>query len=138
MSLYNMVNGFNPACVLLMPMLGRKEGDYPRFRDCFVSEDGQNIVIYTRVGGGNRDCGFGEEELYKDENFIRTWDDEFDSTYGYYEFLVPEQWKNDFDLILMGKLQEVSNEYRNYLKEFFPILAENGLIDQLLDSNKEG
>lgn len=138
MSLYNMVNGFNPACVLLMPMLGRKEEDYPRFRDCFVSEDGQNIVIYTRVGGGNRDCGFGEEELYEDENFIRTWDDEFDSTYGYYEFSVPEQWKNDFDLILMGKLQEVSNEYRNYLKEFFPILAENGLIDQLLDSNKEG
>lgn len=138
MSLYNMVNGFNPACVLLMPMLGRKEGDYPRFRDCFVSDDGQNIVIYTRVGGGNRDCGFGEEELYKDENFIRTWDDEFDSTYGYYEFSVPEQWKNDFDLILMGKFQEVSNEYRNYLKEFFPILAENGLIDQILDNNKVG
>ena len=70
MSLYNMMNGFNPACVFIMPMLGRKQEEYPRFRDCFVTEE-NNIAIYTRVGGGNRGCGFGEEELYKDENFLR-------------------------------------------------------------------
>lgn len=40
MSLYNMINGFNPACVIIMPMLGRKQEDYPRFRDCYV-EDGE-------------------------------------------------------------------------------------------------
>ena len=55
MSLYNMMNGFNPACVLIMPMLGRKQEEYPRFRDCFVTEE-NNIAIYTRVGGGNRGC----------------------------------------------------------------------------------
>ena len=33
MSLYNMINGFNPACLLIMPMLGRKQEEWPSF-DC--------------------------------------------------------------------------------------------------------
>ena len=85
MSLYNMINGFNPACLLIMPMLGRKQEEWPRFRDCFVTNE-KNIAIYTRAGGGNRGCGYGEEELYKDPNFI---------------------------------------------KEFYPLLAEKGVIDKV-------
>ena len=53
MSLYNMINGFNPACLLIMPMLGRKQEEWPRFRDCLVTDE-NNIAIYTRVGGGNQ------------------------------------------------------------------------------------
>lgn len=130
MSLYNMMNGFNPACVIIMPMLGRKQDEYPRFRDCFITDD-NNIAIYTRVGGGNRNCGFGEEELYKDENFIKTYDDEFDCTYATYEFKVPDKWKNDFDLIIGGKIKEVSKEYIDYVKQFYPKLAEEGVIDKI-------
>ena len=126
-----MINGFNPACIFFMPMLGRKQDEYPRFRDCFLSDDDKHIIIYTRVGGGNRNCGFGEEELYKDPNFVRTYDNDFDSTYGYYEFSVPEKWKPDFDLIISGKFSEVSDEYVSYLREFFPLLNEKGLIDKL-------
>lgn len=136
MSLYNMLMGFNPACVVIMPMLGRKQDEYPRFRDCFVTEEG-NIAIYTRVGGGNRDCGYGEDELYKDENFITTYDDEYDNTYGTYEFKVPEKWKADFDLIMDGKSSEVSQEYINYVKEFYPKLAEEGVIDKIFGEVKE-
>ena len=72
MSLYNLVNGMNVACVTIMPMLGRKMNEYPRFRDCFVTEEG-NIAIYTRVGRGNRNCGYGEEALYEDKNFLKTY-----------------------------------------------------------------
>lgn len=43
MSLYNMVCGFNPACVWLLPMLGKKHTEYPRFRDCFLSDDGKEL-----------------------------------------------------------------------------------------------
>ena len=60
MSLYNLVNGYNPACICLMPMLGRKQDEYPRFRDCFLSDDEEHLVIYTRVGGANRNNGYGE------------------------------------------------------------------------------
>ena len=130
MSLYNMIMGYNPACYLIMPMLGRHDYEYPRFRDCFVTED-KNIAIYTRVGGGNRGCGYGEEELYKDENFITTYDDEYDNTYATYEFKVPEKWKEDFDRICNGNLAEVSKEYVEYLKEFFPKMTENGMLDKL-------
>ena len=130
MSMYNMLMGFNPACVVIMPMLGRKQDEYPRFRDCFVTDEG-NIAIYTRVGGGNRDCGYNEEELYKDENFLTTYDDEYDNTYGTYEFRVPEKWKADFDKIINGKSNEVSKEYIDYVKAFYPKLTEEGVIDKI-------
>lgn len=130
MSLYNMINGYNPACLLILPMLGRKQEDYPRFRDCYVTNE-NNIAIYTRVGSGNRNCGFGEEALYDDENFIKTYDDEFDETYATYEFKVPDRWKNDFDKILNSKMSDVSNEYIEYLKNFYPKLASKDIIDRL-------
>lgn len=131
MSLYNMMNGFNPACVLLMPMLGRKQYEYPRFRDCFLSDDKKHILIFTRVGGNNRNCGYGEEELYKDPNFVRTYDDDYDSTYGYYEFSVPKKWQADFNAIVHGKIREVTDEYVQCTESFFPLLAEKGLIRKL-------
>lgn len=134
MSMYNMLNGFNPACVFIMPMLGRKQEEWPRFRDCFVTED-NNIAIYTRVGGGNRNCGYNEEKLYEDENFLRTYDDDYDTTYGTYEFKVPEKWKADFDTILSGDMSKVSDEYIAYLKEFFPLLNEKGFFDNIFKKN---
>ena len=136
MSLYNMMNGFNPACVLIMPMLGRKQDEYPRFRDCFVTEE-NNIAIYTRVGGGNRNCGYGEEELYKDENFLTTYDDDFDSTYATYEFKVPEKWKADFDKILCGDFASVSVEYIEYLKKLYPKLAEHGDFEKKFNKQEK-
>lgn len=136
MSLYNMLMGFNPACVAILPMLGRKENEYPRFRDCYVTDEG-NIAIYTRVGGGNRNCGYEEEKLYEDENFLTTYDDEYDNTYGTYEFKVPEKWKADFDLIMSGRSPEVSKEYIDYVKSFYPKLAEEGAIDKMFGKVSE-
>lgn len=127
MSLYNMVNGFNPACLTIMPMLGRKQEDYPRFRNCFVVNK-KEIVILTRVGGNNRNEGYGEEELYKDPHFLRTFDDDFDSTYGYYVFSVPEKWKKDFDAIMEKRFSDVSEEYVEYLEEFWPRISTSGIF----------
>lgn len=137
MSLYNMIMGFNPACVFLLPMLGRKQNEYPRFRDCFLSDDGNHIEIYTRVGGNNRGCNYGEEELYKDPNFVETYDDDYDSTYGYYVFNPPERWKNDFEKIKSQDFENVSDDYIQHVKEFFPKLSENGTIDKLFHRNQE-
>ena len=130
MSLYNLICGFNPACYFIMPMLGRKQDEWPRFRDCFVTEDNQ-IAIYTRVGGNNRGQGYGEEELYKDPNFVKTFDDSFDDTYATYVFNVPEKWKADFDKLMEKKFSETSEEYQTMLREFFPKLNESGLFDKV-------
>lgn len=133
-----MINGFNPACLFFMPMLGRKQDDYPRFRDCFLSDDEKHIDIYTRVGGNNRNCGYGEEELYKDENYVETFDDSFDSTYATYRFNPPNKWKKDFDLIVNKKFTEVSDEYVACVKNFFPMIADTGVIDSIFRGKDNG
>lgn len=123
MSLYNMMNGVNPATFIILPMLGRHPDEYPRFRDCFINEEKQ-IEVYTRVGGNNRNCGYGEEVLYKDPNFVRTYDDDFDNTYGFYVFNVPEEWKEDFDKIIEGRGIEISDKYFEQMCKVYPKLSE--------------
>ena len=136
MSLYNAIMGFNPACIYVLPMLGRKQDEYPRFRDCFITDDSKRILIYTRVGGGNRNSGYGEEKLYEDPNFYSTYDDDFDSTYGNYEFTVPERWKEDFGYIIGREFDKVSDEYVAYVEEFYPLLAEKGIIKKYFGRGK--
>ena len=138
--LYNIINGYNPACVWVMPLLGRKEKEWPRFRDCGVEQqkDGSFlIVIFTRVGGPNRGQGYGEEELYKDPNYVSTEDWEKDNTYAFYYFKVPEKWKEDFDKLMNGRVRETSKEYQNLLREFYPILDKQGLFDQAFNFKEE-
>ena len=137
-SLYNLMNGYSSACIFFLPMLGRKPEEYPRFRDCFLTEDGKGIAIYTRVGGNNRNCGYGEEKLYEDENFIQTYDDEFDNTYATYEFKVPEKWQSDFNKIINKDFKNVSQEYIETIKNFYPTLTEQGIIDKIFCKNSDG
>ena len=118
-----MINGVNPATFIILPMLGRHPNEYPRFRDCFVNKENQ-IEVYTRVGGNNRNCGYGEEVLYKDPNFVRTYDDDFDNTYGFYVFNVPEEWKEDFDKIIEGRGIEISDKYFEQMCKVYPKLSE--------------
>ena len=48
-----------------------------------------------------------------------------------------EKWKKDFDLILAGQLNEVSDEYVAYLREFFPLLNEKGIIDKVFRKEEQ-
>ena len=129
MSLYNAINGVNLSTFIILPMLGKHPDEYPRFRDCFTADEehpqyDNHIIVYTRVGGGNRGTGFNEEELMKHPNFVTTYDDSFDNTYGYYVFSVPDKWKEDFDKIMGGKILEVSEAYKAELYRIFPKLTE--------------
>ena len=120
-NLYNAICGINQATFLILPMLDRHPDEYPRFRDCFVNDNNQ-IVVFTRVGGGNRHCGFDEEIIMQDQNFAYTYDDDFDSTYGYYVFNVPDKWKSDFEKIMSG--QKPSDEYIDQMCKVYPKLAD--------------
>ncbi len=136
MSFYNMMNGVNLAAFFLMPMLGEKHPDeYPRFRDCFTSDEsrpdlqGNLIFVYTRVGGGNRGAGFGEDWLEQHPKFVTTYDDSFDSTYGMYVFSVPDEWADDFAKFTSGDLQNTSMKYQQRVRQVFPKLKDK--LDQL-------
>ena len=108
MSLYNMLFGENPFAELLLHVLGTTRDRVPRYRDCFLTEEG-NIVIHTRTGGGNRDL-YDSAENYKAEypeasadelqgpfnehlralpGFQGDADDDFDSTYANFTYEVP-------------------------------------------------
>ena len=64
-------------------------------------------------------------------HFLETYDDDFDTTYGIYEFKVPDKWKDDFEKIIHSRMLEVSREYVDCVKEFYPKLAESGIIDKI-------
>jgi len=115
-------------------MLGKHPDLYPRFRDCFVDQENRRIVVLTRVGGGNRNEGYGEEELYQDPNFVKTYDADWDSTYGYYEFNVPQKWESDFDKLL--KEEKPSDAYIQQMCEVFPKLKDK-FIEYLSDEKRK-
>lgn len=143
MSLYNMVNGVQPATFFILPMLGKHPDDYPRFRDCFVGKQNTDdeldqfgipvqhhgeeelISVYTRVGGGNRDSYQDEiDELRAMPEYVEDFDDDFDSTFATFVFSVPEMFKKDFKLIKNGKLDRVSPEYQKQLRKVYPKLND--------------
>jgi hypothetical protein len=120
MSLYHLVNGVNPATFLILPMMGKHPDEYPRFRDCFISKD-KNILILTRCGGSNRGA-YDDEWMAKLPNFVKTYDAEDDSSYAFYEYTVPEEWKEDFNKILAG--EKPSEKYVDQMCKVFPKLEE--------------
>lgn len=92
MSLYNLVHGENPFASVLLSMLGITRDDVPRYRDCFWT--GEQIVVHTRTGGGNRDdYEDGNSFLQGLPTYISDADDDYDSTYANFYFTVPETVK---------------------------------------------
>lgn len=87
--LYNALFGMNPDSEKLLGILGLTGGDFYRFRDCYLSEDGE-IVVHTRGGGGNRD-DWDDGWLYSNPNYLGNQDDDFDCTYCDIRFRVPAE-----------------------------------------------
>jgi hypothetical protein len=108
MSLYNALFGKNPLSGMLLAALGVTEADVPRFRDCYLSEEG-DIVIHTRTGGGNRDWYDGPNDdnpggpwnstLRALPGFKYDADDTFDRTYANFHFAVPEPVRLQIELL---------------------------------------
>lgn len=130
MSLYNMIQGVTQAVFFVMPMLGEEHPEtYPRFRDCFLKDDDHPeyddfIHVYTRVGGNNRGCGFGEDELIQHPNYVTSFDDDFDNTYASYIFSIPDEWKYDFAKFKAGDIRNFSLNYQARIRHVFPKLKD--------------
>lgn len=109
MSLYNMLFGVNPLSGVVVEAVGAT-GLIPRFRDAYFDADENRLVIFTRTGGGNRDYydapdGYDNQDyegpfnadLRALPNFLYDEDDDFDCTYAYFYFSIPEAYKPIFD-----------------------------------------
>lgn len=130
MSLYNMLHGYTPAVIWILPMLGKHPDEYPRFRDCFVGdkahpEYADHILIYTRTGGGNRECYETENQAMREmKGFVTDYDDSFDETFASWVFKVPEKWQKDFEVFSTGNLKDLSPAYVDQIKQMYPKLAD--------------
>lgn len=114
MSLYNSLYGRSPLSPFLKAML-KLDTDWPtgRFRDIWVGEGGGTIILFTRNGGGNRECwcesvvnpAEGQppqhkpgclaqaiETLREHPQYMDDWDDESDATYAHFQFRVPDEY----------------------------------------------
>lgn len=92
--MYNMLFGVNKDYSIFLEMLGLKKEDCGRFRDCYMQDN--KIIIYTRNGGGNRE-EYQEviDKLATHKNYFTDYDDDFDCTYCYIEFSIPDEFKED-------------------------------------------
>lgn len=107
--MYNLVAGDGHQAdrgAILLHILG--DPNPGRYRDAWVerAEDGEPVIaIYTRNGGGNRECYCDEgdhdeygpcaallgEAFAQHPLHIRNADDDFDATYATYYFRVPDE-----------------------------------------------
>lgn len=128
--MYNMLFGVNPAFPILLKALNVSyhgktlniEGEYDpgRFRDIFLSGEGDKILLYTRNGGGNREDY--EEVIRKLQThplYITDYDDEFDCTYATFEFSVPDSLQ-----LVLDKLMETQGGPPVDLSERFSAIVE--------------
>ena len=88
MSFYNIMFGKNPNTKEILSVLGLQEGYIERFRDCWVSEEDDEIQILTRTGGWNRE-DYKNEILTSNKYYLYDEDDDFDNTYALYHFSIP-------------------------------------------------
>ena len=91
--MYNMLFGENELADDLLKMLNLTKEDCGRYRDCYLDEKGEKIIVYARNGGGNRE--YYEEvfdKLSSHTNYLCDYDDDFDCTYASIEFSVPDKF----------------------------------------------
>ena len=96
MSLYNFLFGINENADILLGVIGGLSmSDFGRFRDIYLNPEGTIITVLTRLGGGNREPYIDTiNKIKENDNYIKDYDDDFDSTYAYFEFKVPEKYLN--------------------------------------------
>ena len=111
MSFYNLINGTNIASILVAPLVvGNPYENVARFRDCFIEEGTNDIVILTRLGGGNREHYESDiDSLRSLPDYIRDEDCSDDNTYAYFHFSIPKEFKLDIDLIIANQFKKTSS-----------------------------
>lgn len=118
MSLYNTLFGENPESSVLLGMLGVNKEYFNRFRDIELIEKGTKIRVFTRLGGGNRP-GFHEiwDKIRSNRLYIKDYDDDFDCTYAYIEYNIPDEFKETAKKMFKSEPVSFSDKFTKELEE---------------------
>lgn len=94
MSLYNQLFDENKDATALLGMLSLTRNDFARYRDVWLNKNGTIITVLARIGGNNRkDYKQVFTNIRKNKYFIKDFDDNFDNTYAYLQFKIPEKYQ---------------------------------------------
>ena len=78
----------------ILKRIGLKKTDFGRFRDIWLNESEDIIQVKCRTGGMNKQLE--KHNIYKNEYFRKTYDWDFDNTYAFYVFALPDK-ENDIN-----------------------------------------
>lgn len=113
MSLYNTLFGENEDATALLGMINLTRNDFQRYRDVHLNVAGTIITVLTRIGGNNRkDYRQVFTNIRRNEFYVKDFDDNFDNTYAYFQFKVPEKYAKTCKHI-------APKEERKTIKELF-------------------
>lgn len=146
MSLYNALFGKNEDKDVLLGMIGLTESFFERFRDIHLIKQGTVIRVFTRLGGENReDYEDTWEDITDHELYITDYDDDFDCTYAYIEFNIPEKFKETAKKMFKGEPMSFEEKFNESLEdigkegtkanETAKIIAEQ--IENAINSNND-
>ncbi len=105
MSLYSMLMGENKDASDLLKGLNLKREEFERYRDAYLNADGTKIIVYTRLGGTFNRAYYNETIMMLREHnlYLEDYDDEYDNTYAYFVFKVPEHMQKMCSRLATGK-----------------------------------
>ena len=94
MSLYNKLFGENENAMALLGIIELTRNDFQRYRDVYLNKSATIITVLARIGGDNRK-NFKQVfiNIRKNKWYIRDFDDNFDNTYTYIKFKIPEKYQ---------------------------------------------
>lgn len=119
MSLYNMLFGTNEKTSVILAMIGIPfENYFERFRDVDLIEDGTKIRVLTRTGGNNReDYTDNWKVIRNNEFYICDYDDDFDNTYAFIEFSIPEKYLEKAKGMFNGEPLSIKEKFEKEIEE---------------------
>lgn len=136
MGLYNIIHGSNKYSEIILQVLNLELDEVARFRDAWIEDD--KIIIYNRCGAGNKNdrklnktgCPEYWNQIRDHSLYIKDYEDDFDSTYTYTEFKIPEEYKNVIEKI--KKLQDRNGSH-------IPASEEDikNKVEQIMEENPE-
>ena len=118
MSLYNALFGENKEAPVLLGMLGVNKEYFRRYRDIDLIESATKIRVFTRLGGGNRpDYKDTWNKIRKHDLYIKDYDDDFDCTYAFIEYKIPDEFKETAKKMFEGEPVSFSDKFKKELEE---------------------
>lgn len=113
-SVYRKIFDYNRSLYLLSPMIlaSNHNEKIKTLTDCFLGKDKNSIVLYCKLGRNNRMLSFHEVIFLKSiPGLIDIKEDEVNDDYLLFRYEIPSKWRNDFNLIVSGRCENISQEY---------------------------